>query len=239
MFVFTVSQNLRSAFSNIYYVYVPKQITVPMRYINILIAIAFYLYSLNANCLETSPLPNKIIFGVTGGITQNSCLSGDIYGGYRFKNNSMLYETNFGYTFFKNSTRFDGFDNLFYASHGVFGEFNYLLTPRLFTGARASINMNFVDGKSQDNYELQSTKDAPTYFTGMAVFGQIGYNIFCCKSIDLRLKAQLGFQKYIIGTGAIYISNDISPIPAEYRDTYARESQLKLLGNLSIGIIIK
>jgi hypothetical protein len=210
-----------------------------MRNSHLIIAIAFILHSQFGNCLETSIAPNKIIFGVTGGVSQNSLLTGDIYGGYRFVNNLKLFETNLGYTFFQNSTKFDGFDNIFYSSHGVFGEFNYYLSPGLFTGVRGSINMNFVDGRSQDNYELQSTKDAPTYFTGMALFGQIGYNVLCLRNFDFRLKAQLGLQNYLIGTGAIYISNDTSPVPAESRDKYARELQLKLLGNLSIGMIIK
>lgn len=210
-----------------------------MKNLNLVIAFTFILHTQIAHCLETSPAPNKIIFGVTGGVSQNSSLTGDIYGGYKFVNNDMQFETNLGYSFFQNSTKFDGFESIFYDSHGVFGEFNYFLTPGLFTGVRASINMNFVDGKSQDNYEQQSTKDAPTYFTGIALFGQIGYNVLCLRNLDFRLKAQLGLQNYLIGTGAIYISNDTSPVPAEFRDKYARELQLKLLGNLSIGIIIK
>ena len=95
--------------------------------------------------------------------------------------------------------------------------------------------MNFVDKASQDIYVLFSTRNPPTYFSGLSGFGQIGYNQALGKVINLRLLGQIGLHNYRIATGALYFSNMDSPTT----DSYTEEKQTKFLYDLSLGLNIK
>ena len=201
----------------------------------IVLLIVLFAFTTNGNCASPDSLQNKLHFGVNGGININNSLSGDIFGGLIIPNNSEKIEANFGYTYFKNTTDFDNVKNLLYLSHGIFGEANYFLNKSVFVGARLSLNMNFVDKESQNKYDLISNRNPPTYFTGIAGFGQLGYNQPIGQRINLRLQGQIGLQNYTIATGALYFSNMDFPTT----DIYTEEKQAKLLCNLTLGLIVK
>jgi hypothetical protein len=212
--------------------------TKHMSKIRVLIVIGLFFFSFYGYCIDPIISTKKFHFGLTGGFSQNSSMSGDIFGGYIFTLNSTKSEANFGYTYFDNTTNFDNVKDIVYSSHGLFGEFNYYMTPKIYTGARFAINMNFVDEESQRKYEQNSIKDPPIYFNGKAILGQIGYNQKLIKNSSLRVQGQLGVHNYQMETGAVYFSNDHSPVPAQFKDKYAKELQLKLLFNLSASFLI-
>ena len=202
-----------------------------------LILIALCAFAIKGVCSGLDSLQYKFHFGLSGGLSQNNSLSGDIYGGMVIPLNSYIIETNFGYTYFKNTTDFDNVKDLLYYSHGIFGEANYFLTSHFYGGVRVSLNMNFVDKASQKKYDEASTRNPPTYFTGIAGFGQLGYNLPIGRKINLRLQGQVGVQNFHIATGALYFSN--SNPPFNISDRYTEEKQSKLLYNLSVGLIVK
>jgi hypothetical protein len=210
-----------------------------MTKIKVVIITGLILLYAKGNCMVPDSSPKLFLVGLTGGISQNNSFSGDIYGGYIFPVNSTKGEAIFGYTYFDNTTNFDNVKDLVYSSHGVFGELNYFLTSKIYAGARFSINMNFVDKESQNKYEQVSIKDPPVYFTGKAILGQVGYNQPLSRNASIRLQGQLGVHNYQMETGIVYFSNDRSPVPDQFKDKYAKELQLKILTNLSLGFIIR
>jgi len=110
-----------------------------------------------SNSLSASDTDNtkmRLILGVTGGISQNNSLSGDIYGGATILINTNKLETNFGYSFFKNNTDYSGVKGLHFSSYGLFMEGNYYFTEGFYGGARFAINFNWVDKKSQEKFEV-------------------------------------------------------------------------------------
>ncbi len=210
-----------------------------MNKLRIFVIIGMFVITIKAYCSDSDSLQSKFHFGLTGGFSQSSSLSGDFFGGLIFPLNSNRIESNIGYSYFKNKTDFDNVIDLWYYSHGVFGEANFFLISNVYAGARLSVNMNFVDKESQNMYDKISPKDPPTYFTGIAGFGQLGFIQPVGKRINFRLQGQIGIQNYRIATGALYFSNSNSPIPDNMKDKYAEEKQSKFLYNLSLGLIIK
>lgn len=191
-------------------------------------------------CIQAEQTTKKehVLVGFNSGFAQQETYMGDIFGGYSMLLGSNVVEANVGYATFKRSTRFDGVDNLWYTSHGLFCEFNYYYTSGLFVGARLMLNYNFVNEASQQWYKDNNTKDPPVLFPGIAPFGQLGYNWMLHKSIALRIKGKVGLHNYQIQTGSLYFSNDTSPIPAEFSDRYAKEMQLKWLYDIGVGMVV-
>src|ERR1035437_2535675 len=200
-----------------------------------LVLILLCVFTIKGICSKLDSLQVKFQIGLTGGFSQNNSMAGDIYVGFVSPQISKKLEFNLGYTYFKNTTDFDNVKDLLYYSHSIFGEANYFLSSNIYAGARLSVNMNFVDKASQDKYDLFSTRNPPTYFTGLSGFGQIGYNQPIGNVINLRLQGQIGLQNYRIATGALYYSNMDSPTT----DSYTEEKQTKFLYDLSLGLIIK
>ena len=200
-----------------------------------LVLISLCAFTIKGVCSDMDSLQVKFQIGLTGGFSQNNSMAGDIYLGFVSPKISKKLEFNIGYNYFKNTTNFDNVKDLLYYSHGVFGEANCFLTSNIYTGARLSVNMNFVDKASQDIYVLFSTRNPPTYFSGLSGFGQIGYNQALGKVINLRLQGQIGLHNYRIATGALYFSNMDSPTT----DSYTEEKQTKFLYDLSLGLNIK
>ena len=207
--------------------------------LKIFITIGILAISIKANCSNFDNLQNKFHFGLIGGFSQSSSLSGDFLGGLIFPLDSNKIELNIGYSYFKNKTNFDNVKDLWYYSHGVFSDFNFFFVSNIYIGARLSANMNFVDKESQNMYDEISPKKPPTYFTGIASYAQIGFIQPIGKRINFRLQGQIGIQNYRIATGALYFSNSSSPIPDSIKDRYAEEQQSKFLYNLSLGLMIK
>lgn len=199
--------------------------------------IAFCTFTIKGVCSSSDSVQSKFHFGFTGGFSQNNSLSGDMYGGMIIPLYSFKIETNFGYTYFNNTTDFDNVKDLLYYSHGVFCEANYFLTSNFYGGVRVSINMNFVDKISQNKYDDVSARNPPTYFTGIAGFGQLGYNLPIGKKINFRLQGQAGIQNYHIATGALYFSSSNGPF--NISDEYTEEKQSKFLYNFSVGLLVK
>lgn len=127
-------------------------------------------------CIHAAQPTNTehVLIGINGGLTQQETFSGDIFGGYTFLIGGNVGEANIGYATFKRSTRFDGVDNLWYTSHGLFCEFNYHYKTGLFVGARLMLNYNFINEASQQWYIDNNTKDPPVLFPGIAPYGQLG-----------------------------------------------------------------
>ncbi len=206
-----------------------------MKKFGIVVLIVLFAFTTNGNCAITDSLQNKLHFGINGGINRNNYLSGDIFGGVIIPINSEKIEANIGYANFKNKTDFDNVKDLLYISHGIFGEANYFINKNIFVGTRLSLNMNFVDNESQNKYDLVSNRNPPTYFTGIGYFGQLGYNQAIGQRVNFRLQGQIGLQNYKMATGALYFSNMNSPST----DRYTEENQVKLLCNLTLGLIVK
>jgi len=175
-------------------------------------------------------------FGVTGGVSQHNSLSADVYVISVIQIFSNSIEGNYGYTYFKNKTSYSGVKDLYFNSHGLFIEGNYYLSKSFFIGTRFVVNFNFVDAKSQNNFKKYSNLDSPTYFSGLAGYGQIGYlhqigEIFC-----IKLQGQFGLHAYKITEDWLLIDNSSS----ELRDAQnGIENHSDFLYNISIGLTVQ
>ncbi|MCL2683361.1 MAG: hypothetical protein FWE63_07785 [Bacteroidales bacterium] len=178
----------------------------------------------------------KFIIGATGGLSQNNFLSGDLYCGVSIPLKSDQLEINFGYSTFSNKATYRGVKNLQFKSHGLFIEGNYVLSSGLYFGLRVAFNLNWVDENSQklfDNYTFKS----PTFFSGKAFYGQIGYYYPIGTSIGIKGQFQIGLHNYKIAEGRYWqFGNSNDPI----RDAQLGvEWRIGFLYNLSVGFILK
>ena len=179
----------------------------------------------------------KNLLGISSGINQYGYFSGDIYYGFYPTFLDKNIELNAGYSYFCNRTKFDNFDRIDYSSHGIFCEANYFLRPKVFAGVRLAIAGNFVDKKSQIQYTSLIGKDPPLFFLGKIILCNLGLNLPLWKNINFRIIGQAGVHNYTVQTGW-QIGNSSSPIPEQYRDTHAKELQLKFMANIKGALLI-
>ncbi len=194
----------------------------------------FISSSLSAS--NTDSVKVKIILGLNGGISQSNSLSGDIYGGAIIPINTNKLETNFGYSFFKNNTDYSGVKELHFSSHGLFIEGNYYFTEGFYGGARFSVNFNWVDKESQEKFEIYPDIDSPTFFSGIAGYGHLGYHLSIGENIGIKLQGQIGLHNYKISEGWLLIDNSSSDVR---NAQFGIERHAELLYNLSIGLTFK
>jgi hypothetical protein len=180
----------------------------------------------------------KNFIGVSSGVNHQGYYSGDIYYGFYSNILNNKIEINTGYSYFGKRTKFDNYDRIIYVSHGVYCDANYFLLPNFFTGLRLAIDGNFVDKESQQDYTLAIGKKPPLFFLGKTFLFNIGFAIPVSEWLEFRICGQTGFHNYKIQTGW-EVGNNSSPIPAQFRDTHAKELQLKLIGNIKGALLIK
>jgi len=173
--------------------------------------------------------------GATGGISQKSYFSGDLYGGIILPVGKTSFEANVGYTTFANETSYQGVQELKFNSHGIFLEGNYYMIKGLYCGLRLALNFNNVTKDSQAKFKNYSDLDSPTTFFGKAVYGQIGYYQSLGERFGLRIQGQLGFHDYKISQGWIISSDSSSSLRDEQ---YGIERHGDFLHNISIGLIL-
>jgi hypothetical protein len=177
----------------------------------------------------------QFITGFAGGISQQNSFSADVYVGFPFASKTGLMELNAGYTHFRNQTNFDGVKDLAFSSHGIYVEWNYFFRPKLYTGIRLAVNGNWVDEASQDKYDQVSTRKPPTYFSGTAGLGHLGFNQTLGSNVCIRLQTQLGIQNFRIANGSLLFSNTDTPTSIGYTE----EKRIRLLYNLSLGLVVR
>jgi hypothetical protein len=194
----------------------------------------FFSNSLSAS--DTDSTKMRISLGATGGISQINSLSGDIYGGLIIPINTNKLETNFGYLFFKNNTDYSGVKDLQFRSHGLFMEGNYYFTKGFYGGARFAINFNWVDKESQEKFEIYPDTDSPTFFSGIAGYGHLGYHLSIGEKFGIKLQGQIGLHNYKIAEGWLLIDNSSSDVR---NAQFGIERHAELLYNLSIGLTFK
>jgi hypothetical protein len=178
----------------------------------------------------------RINLGVTGGLSQCSSLSGDVYGGVILPFNPNKTEINFGYTYFKNSTDYSGVKDLEFNSHGLFIEGNYYLIKGLYGGLKFAINFNWVDNQSQKKFEAYPDIDSPTFFPGIAGYGHVGYYLPMGDTFGIKLQGQIGLHNYKIAQGCLLIDNSSSDLR---NVQHGIERHAELLYNLSIGLTFR
>ncbi len=196
--------------------------------------IIFFSNSLSASDADSTKM--RMALGVNGGISQNNSLSGDIYGGVVIPINKNRLETNFGYSFFKNITDYGGVKELQFSSHGLFLEGNYYFTEGFYGGARFAINFNWVDKESQEKFEIYPDTDSPTFFSGIAGYGHLGYHLSIGEKFGIKLQGQIGLHNYKIAEGWLLIDNSSSDVR---NAQFGIERHAELLYNLSIGLTFK
>lgn len=178
----------------------------------------------------------RMALGATGGLSQYSSLSGDIYGGVIIPFNLNKAEINFGYTYLKNGTDYSGVKDLEFNSHGLFIEGNYYLIKGLYGGLKFAINFNWVDNESQKKFDIYPDTDSPTFFSGIAGYGHIGYYQPIGENFGIKLQGQIGFHNYKISEGWLLIDNSSNDL----RDAqHGIESHAELLYNLSLGLTFR
>jgi hypothetical protein len=174
--------------------------------------------------------------GVTGGLSQHGSFSGDIYGGANVPINKINIEVNGGYSYFKNSTDYQGVKDLQFDSHGLFVEGNYFIDRGLYCGIRFALNFNWVDKVSQEKFDNFPDVDSPTFFSGIAGYGHLGYYQLIGKNIGLKLQGQIGLHNYKISEGWLLVNNSDDDIRNEQ---FGIERHAEVLYSLSVGLVFR
>ena len=175
---------------------------------------------------------DKFSIGATGGLSQNNSLSGDLYISYKLKK----LEVNSGYSVFGNKASYRGVNDLQFISHGMFAQGNYYLIGGLYGGLRFAFNLNWVDKGSQKLFDNYQNIDSPTFFSGNAVYGQIGYYQQLGKIIGIKLQTQIGVHSYKIAQGWLLTNNSGSAVTDAQ---FGIERHSDFLYNLSLGLVFK
>ena len=197
-----------------------------------LLIIAIGLISFLNNGIA-SDLEKSRMIGLNGGLSQNNFISGDLYVGMALPFEQQNVEVNLGYSFFRNKTEYQGVRDLKFNSHGLFLEGNYFIIHGLYGGVRFALNFNQVDKSSQAKFDDYSIVDSPTFFTGIAGYGQIGYRQPISNKLSLKVQGQVGIHNYKIAEGYILIDNSsYDPRDAQY----GIETHADFLYNLSLGL---
>ena len=206
-----------------------KQIKQKRFVIGLLLVILFANKSL---CTERDAREKRFSVGVTGGIAQSNSFSGDLYGALRFKKNDL----NFGYLNFGNKTSYKGVSDLQFKSHGLFVEGNHYLIGGLYTGLRFSVNFNWINKESHKLFDNNPNLDSPTFFSGIAGYGQIGYCHPIGNTFSIKIQTQIGLHNYKISQGWFLIDNSNDDFRNE---RLGIERHAEILYNLSIGLLFK
>jgi hypothetical protein len=205
-----------------------------MRHVKYLLVVLFFFFT-KTSYAEADSLGYKYVLGFAGGISQYNNFSADIYFGFPISMKNGQMDLNIGYTHFKNQTNFDGVKDLLFSSHGIYVDANFLLSAQFYTGFRFAVNGNWVDKASQEEYDQSSSRKPPTYFSGLAWLGYLGFNQALGSHLSLRLQTQLGLQNYKIANGSLLFSNSNTPTTASYTE----EKRIKFLYNLSLGVHVR
>lgn len=190
----------------------------------------------NSFCAEPDSIKTTFSVGITGGLSQNNSFFGDVYGGVKLVPISKNIDVNVGYSVFSNKTSYRGVDNLLFTSHGLFVEGNYFLIGGLYGGLRFSVNFNWIDPDSQKQFEYYPNIDSPTFFSGIAGYGQVGYYHPIKKFIGIKLQLQIGLHNYKISEGWLLYDNSSSDIR---NMQFGIERHAEFLYNLGVGFVFK
>jgi len=201
----------------------------------LLISLILLIYVASSFAANADSTSSKISIGLTGGLSQNWSNSIDIYGGSVITIRSKKLEVNCGYTHFKNITDYQSVSELEFSSHGVFAESNIYFTEGFFAGLRYAVNFNWVDKLSQEKFEAIPETDAPTFFSGTAGYGQLGYHQQLGR-IGIKVQGQIGIHNYKIAEGWLLIDSSSSDV---INSQLGIERHSQLLYNLSVGLTFK
>ena len=204
-----------------------------MKYMRLTLCLLLLILFANKSlCAERDARGKRFSIGVTGGIAQNNSFSGDLYGALRFKKNDL----NFGYLHFGNKTSYRGVSDLHFKSHGLFVEGNHYLIGGLYGGLRFAINFNWVNKESQKLFENKPNINSPTFFSGIAGYGQIGYCQPIGGTFSIKFQTQIGLHNYRISQGWFLIDTSNDDFNNERLGV---ERHAELLYNLSIGLLFR
>ena len=177
----------------------------------------------------------KISFslGISGGLAQYNSFSGDLYGGVTIPFQDKKAEINLGYLYFVSNTDYEDIQDLEFSSHGLFLEGNYYLKKGFYTGLRFAVNFNWVDKESQKKFDNIPDIDSPTFFSGIAGYGQLGLCLPIGNKLGIKLQGQIGIHNYQIAQGWLLIDNSNSDLRKAEIGIYRHAA---LLYNLSVGL---
>ena len=208
-----------------------------MKYRLVICIAGFLLSAITLFGASSDSTNNRFILGFTGGFSQNSSLSGDVYGGVIKPLNNGNVEANFGYTYFNNKTSYRGVDDIYFNSHGIFVEGNYYFTQGLYGGVKFALNFNWVDEESQEKFNNVSFLDSPEFFIGQILNFQSGYLLKLNDNFFLRLQGQIGLHSFEIAEGEYWqLGGTDSPI---MRERFKVQDKLQLMYNLSLGLTFR
>ena len=168
-------------------------------------------------------------------VAQYKTLGADVFVGTKLPRRSQKYTLNGGLNYFQNFTSFDGVKNLKFSTYGLYVEGSRNVSEYFFLGTRIGLNLSFVDAESRLKYTKLTSKDPPSYFTGIAAWVQGGYINKIAQSLDLKILAQFGLHNFKITTGGIIFSSDNNHPNLD--PNYILESKNLPLYSIGIGLI--
>ena len=186
-------------------------------------------------CANRDTAGVRFAIGITGGLSQNTSLSSDLYGRALIPLKPEKLEVNFGYSGFSSKASYRDVKDLQFKSHGLFIEGNYFLTSGLYAGFKAAINLNWVNEASQKLFDKYPNVKTPELFSGKAFYGQIGYYHPLGNIIGIKGQLQVGLHNYKIAEGRYWQFSNSSNDVREAQ--FGIEKRIGFLYNLSIGMI--
>lgn len=202
-----------------------------MKKIGLLISAFFVLNVSYVYCQDTVNHKFRIMPSLLIGRDQNANLKGEINGAFRFNRLSKPFEAKIGIVYSKDETNFKDFEGLNYETYSIILEGSFYIEKYTSIGVRLTSDYNSVDLESQKKYNLTMRDEAPVFFTGSSLLGNIGYcaPIFK-KRLYLRIQGVIGISSYTI-TNGIYFSTSSSNRYQEEQETY-----VNLVSSINIGL---
>ena len=171
--------------------------------LTVLLLVAFAIEGA-ASPPDSLQAPLRVSF--LGGVGAQGRPGGDLYLSRRIGLGSRAIEAGAGYHYYASEAAYYGVSGLTYHAHGLFGEANIFFTRLFYAGVRAALDLNWVEDRSQELFESLDRK-APTFFTGQAVFGQVGLVQPIIPRVNVRVQGQFGLHFYKVAQGALYFDN--------------------------------
>ncbi|MFT5618729.1 MAG: hypothetical protein ACI85I_001964 [Arenicella sp.] len=111
-----------------------------------------------------------------------------------------------------------------YQSHGLIVEINQFVSSSFYIGVQGNFTLNLFDDESKQLYQLMQQKESPSFFSGVDLLAQGGYELKLTNTFSTRLQVAGGLQ-------ILAISDKSSVTNSE------SESQLKGVYELGLGMI--
>ncbi|GAB5464589.1 MAG: hypothetical protein Kapaf2KO_00250 [Candidatus Kapaibacteriales bacterium] len=159
---------------------------------------------------DNDTIPNSK-FAAMAGINERTMFALDIAAIEAFTMNKRQ-KANLGYSLTFSRTAYQEFEEIDYACHNIYGEYNYFVLKGIFIGGRIGLNFNWVSEDSKAAYEEYLSErplllDTPTSFIGYSAAINAGIVYPVSPKVAIKVQGQIGTQLTNVTPGGVDIAD--------------------------------